>query len=603
MNIREFGGPTKNNLEGMRQNKSEVAAILDFSGTMANVTHSSLNNSGFSSNMPYIETTFLSSSRTEVGYPLPAGTLVNKTNDRQHGISNNSNDGFLTSGSFTYEGIYQFKSKNHSTNQSIVRLNVSSSDAARSKGIAVANLLLISGTENSVTSSGSTLRLYVRPGQAGESDKLLRLQLSGANIFDGNLWNISFGRERSDHVNKTISEKYIAKNISSKGSSSYFLRCARQSFGEIKEYFSTASFFKESTGTNAFQSAGLGTGSMNVSGTMIVIGSQSMSSFSGTGKNIFLNDANLENRTGSYAGDFLLANTTVFEGRVGQIRFWSKALTDSVWKEHVRNFKSVGVQDPLTNFNFEKDVTGSFERLRVDISVDQAITGSDSSGNIILTDFSQNQYSVTGSGFELSKDVIKPEIFYYSHLSPKFDLSQTDKKVRVRSYLNKKMLDENSYASSAPRYEVERSEQPDDDTRFSIEFSSTKALDEDIINMFSDLTFFDSALGKPNLLFDDFYPDIEQLRKIYFQRLTGKPDFQIFFELYKWFNTSIGSIIEQLIPRKTKFLGINFVVESHMLERSKFRYLFDEIYLLALDRNTDRGNLLLSQFEGKLRKF
>jgi len=165
------------------------------------------------------------------------------------------------------------------------------------------------------------------------------------------------------------------------------------------------------------------------------------------------------------------------------------------------------------------------------------------------------------------------------------------------------MLDENSYASSAPRYEVERSEQPDDDTRFSIEFSSTKALDEDIINMFSDLTFFDSALGKPNLLFDDFYPDIEQLRKIYFQRLTGKPDFQIFFELYKWFNTSIGSIIEQLIPRKTKFLGINFVVESHMLERNKFRYLFDEIYLLALDRNTDRGNLLLSQFEGKLRKF
>ena len=130
-----------------------------------------------------------------------------------------------------------------------------------------------------------------------------------------------------------------------------------------------------------------------------------------------------------------------------------------------------------------------------------------------------------------------------------------------------------------------------------------KAIDEDIMNLFGDLEFFDNALGNVNLLFDDFYPDIEQMRKVYFQRLTDKPDFQIFFEMYRWFNTALGELVEQLIPRKTKFLGINFVIESHVLERNKFRYLYDEIYLLALTRNTDRGNLLLSQVVGDMKKF
>ena len=58
------------------------------------------------------------------------------------------------------------------------------------------------------------------------------------------------------------------------------------------------------------------------------------------------------------------------------------------------------------------------------------------------------------------------------------------------------------------------------------------------MNIFGTLEFFDNALGKTNLLFDDFYPDIDQARKIYFKRLTAKPDYQIFFDMYKWFNSA-----------------------------------------------------------------
>ena len=624
MAIREYGGPTKRSLEGRRETKTEVASSIDFSGSYAEVAAGTLNPQGFSSKFPNIVSNFLSGSRIEVGFPEPSGSIafVNKRKFPPHGISRTLSDGLFTSGSFTYEAIYQFPRKStikYDKYQSLVRLHISASNTGSkselSKGIHYANLLLVSGTENSLTSSGSTLRLYMRPGNTSKIkvDPLLRLELTGVNIFDGNLWNISFGRERSDQKRINDSGKYITEPISFIGSSSYFLRAARQTYGSVENIFVTSSFFKADKGgaTSSGNILQAIDAIYNPSGSMIVIGSQSMANVSSTGKNgsfgdsynRFLIDPNLDSVAGAATGDSVFAKSTNFFGQVSQIRFWSKALEIDSWKEHVRNFKSLGVSNPLVHFNFEKKATGSFGRLRLDVSTDQQITGSDSSGNISLFDFSQNEIYMSGSGFEPSSLVIKPETFYFSHLSPRFDLSQTNNKVRIRGLAHTDLIDENRYSRFAPVHEILKSEEPDDDTRFAIEFSSVKALDEDIMNMFGNLTFFDNALGRPNLLFDDIYPDLDQARKIYFNRVTEKLNYKIFFNMYRWFNSSLGLLIEDLVPRKTKFLGINFVIESHVLERSRFRYLFDEIYLKALARDTSRGNLLLSQIVGNLCKY
>jgi len=612
MNIREYGGPTKRSLVGLRETKSEVASSIDFSGSLGKKGAGILTPQGYVSNFPHMISPFLSSSRLEVGYPEPSGgTFIQKREFFPHGIYTNPSAGLLTSGSFTYEGIYQFTaapSRKYSQYQSLVRLHVSASQviadpSVLNHGIAVANLLVLSGTQNSLTGSGSTIRLYMRPGLQGD-DPLLKMDLAGPDIFDGNLWNISFGRIRSDEKLETKSTKYLGPPVSAIGSSSYFLRAARQAFGELKEIYATSSFFRESrtSGLNVFQSID---SSLNPSGTMITVGSQSMSKFVSPAPttNVFLNDPLLDTRKGASSGDRFLSLYTPFEGQVSQMRFWSKHLIKQNWLEHVRNFKSVGVSDPNINFNFDIYPTGAFERIRVDVSTDQSETLSDNLGKIQLIDFSQNNFHFSGGGFESSKTIIKPETFYFSHLSPKFDQAQTDNKVRIRSFETSDLIDLYPYATSAPSFEVLRSEEPFDDVRFSIEFSSVKALDEDIMNIFGTLEFFNNALGKTNLLFDDFYPDIDQARKIYFKRLTEKPDYQIFFDMYKWFNSALGVLVYQLIPRKTKFLGINFVIESHVLERNRFRYLFDDIYLLSLERDTDRGNLLLSQFVGSLCKY
>jgi hypothetical protein len=133
--------------------------------------------------------------------------------------------------------------------------------------------------------------------------------------------------------------------------------------------------------------------------------------------------------------------------------------------------------------------------------------------------------------------------------------------------------------------------------------SVMKGLNENMLSIFSSFESLDDALGRPNLMFSDSYPELAQLRKVYFNNLLEKINLNKYRQLFKWIDNSFTDIIYGLVPRTTNFLGINFIYESHVLERNKFKYLFDEIYLKALPRDASRGNLLLSQFVCDLKKY
>ncbi len=38
-------------------------------------------------------------------------------------------------------------------------------------------------------------------------------------------------------------------------------------------------------------------------------------------------------------------------------------------------------------------------------------------------------------------------------------------------------------------------------------------------------------------------------------------------------------MLEQLVPNTTEFLGVNFVIESHMLERHKIQYQQADVHI------------------------
>lgn len=486
----------------------------------------------------------------------------------------------FTSASWTYEAFYKFpKDTAFPTSQSLVRLQVTGSASPSDTGAAVLNVVAISGSDR--------IELWTRPTYAtGTADQgALNLFLTGVDIFDGNKWNVSVGRFRNDDPSDYLPDPLVKSD----SSSSYFLRAARAQNGIIQEEFLTQSFYlddRTNTNTNkVFQSFGTST---NISGTYIAIGSQSLPPAV-----FFLHTASLPD----------IARTTDFDGKVAQMRFWSKGLLEREWREHVRNFKSLGVANPLLNFNFVTELAGSFERLRIDASTDQITTASNASGEIEIFDFSQNELHFTGSGFEISTEVIKPETFNYGYISSKFDQASTTNKVRARGFQDFDIARERG-AKFGIANQIALNEEPQDDTRFTIDFSIIDSLDQDIINIFATLEKLDNLLGDPELQFSPDYPGLENLREIYFNRLTEKINLKSFFEFFKWFDRSIGDFIAALLPRKTRFRGVNFVIESHMLERPKFENLNVDQYLnAATERNSLKGTILLQQIVGDIKKY
>jgi hypothetical protein len=121
--------------------------------------------------------------------------------------------------------------------------------------------------------------------------------------------------------------------------------------------------------------------------------------------------------------------------------------------------------------------------------------------------------------------------------------------------------------------------------------------------MFATFDSLDNILGNPELDFSQDYPDLDRLRDVYFNRLQEKLNFMAFFEFFRWFDSSIGTFIQQLIPKKTKFKGTNFLVESHMLERAKMEYFYSEMYLGDATRGRIKDVLLLQQIAGSISKY
>tara|TARA_Y100000034_G_scaffold129385_1_gene185730 strand:- start:5186 stop:8740 length:3555 start_codon:yes stop_codon:yes gene_type:complete len=584
----EYGGTTTQRLGTAREKATEVSTLLDFSGSMTN-TPSSEDVHGFYSQRPALQSVFLSASRVERGEPAISGQFFS-------GSSNESRDGLLTSGSWTIEARVKFPlTRDLTWDQSLFRFHTTASTgtpADDNPHRVLLNLVATPPTSRAVYADkeGEKLTLYCRPG-FNSSAPLLALPLTGADIFDGKTWYISCGRKRSETIGSYVT-------------SSYFLRAARQAYGDVAEYYTTSSYFAENDysdqpGENLFQlTSSLGGQTLNASGAFLAVGTQYIHTGSGLHQ---LNDNNITNT----------ARTSRFDGLWGHCRFWSRALDDDVAKEHVLNFKSLGVKNPLVNFGFSTDVSGSYEKLRLDISTDQPATESNSTGGLSLTDFSQNFNPVSeggdGSGaslqgFETEKRIIKPERFDFSFLSPNYDEMPEQNKVRVAGFTQGKNLFEIG-GNPAPVYEIVKSAEPVDDTRFMIEFSMMQALDKDIMNIFATLDALDLAIGAPELMFAEEYPDLARMREIYFNRLTEKINYKKLFDFFRWLDDSFDVILESLIPRKTNYLGFNFIIEGHGLERPKVAYGSGDVYLGESTRRNLKGIILLRQLVGDMRKF
>lgn len=247
--------------------------------------------------------------------------------------------------------------------------------------------------------------------------------------------------------------------------------------------------------------------------------------------------------TASFQQTFWLGSTGSLptEAWIQEARVWNEPLSDVEMRDHTLNYQSYGTEE----------VDGA-PALLLHWRLNENLTAS--AGNIPIQDFSGMGVSGTGSIFTTGLNPYKKFLNDYNFIaSPEYGWNE--EKIR-----------------SLPRSSVLVTDAFRENPLVALEFNLVDALNEDISQIISTLDGFNESIGAPVNRFRESYPDLETLRKNYFKRLQGSINFRVFADALEFFDRSFIEMVRRLIPARAKFLGDEFVIESHMLERPKLQW-------------------------------
>jgi hypothetical protein len=240
------------------------------------------------------------------------------------------------------------------------------------------------------------------------------------------------------------------------------------------------------------------------------------------------------------------ANNLKAQGWMQEARVWNKDLTKTEIFDHTLNFQSYGVDYP-------NDMGALALHWRLNDNASASIGGT-ISGQNIFQDISQNGITGSGAGFSPLRAPFEKFLLDYNYIASP-DFSWNEDKIRILQ-------------SS----EVKPADVTYDNQALALEFNMIDALNEDISQAISTMDNFNNAIGLPANRYRATYQDIEVIRRQYFKRLQGRLNFRVFADMLEFFDRSFITMVQRLLPARSIFLGDEFVVESHMLERPKLQW-------------------------------
>ena len=282
---------------------------------------------------------------------------------------------------------------------------------------------------------------------------------------------------------------------------------------------------------------------------------------------------------------------------MGGVRYWTKYLTDADLEHHSDDINNRGISGSNRHFSFkDPNIQGTtaaplshqsitnLNALAMDWSYD-TVTSSDSAGNFFATDYSSGssllrdnygwvggvggyQHAGFGYGFATSSAVIvsTEAINAFKFTDPEKVISSD--MVQILSEDDKLY----GVVDSIPSY------------RYTLEKSMHNVISEEMLQFFAGVVDFHNIIGEPVNRYRDRYKALEKLREIFFRRVTEIKDVEKFITYYKWFDDSLSDIISQLIPASGDFNSDMYnVIESHVLERNKYKSQFPTIEFIEPD--------------------
>jgi len=264
-------------------------------------------------------------------------------------------------------------------------------------------------------------------------------------------------------------------------------------------------------------------------------------------------------------------------------RFWLKYLEDGALDQHLFAPNNVGLSgsyqnlSPLDTNNAGYDILNP-HALALDWNFGK-VTGSGPDGEFAVIDMSSGSadlrnnfgwlgsitgYQHTGRGFSYevsSSNVVKEQTLNsFKFINPETPVSSD--MIQILSDDDKLY----GIVETVPSF------------FYTIEKSIYNAISEEMLTFFAGVIDFNNIIGELINRYRGEYKSLEKLREVFFRKVTTVTSVEKYIDYYKWFDDSISTIIEQLLPSSTEYVAdVYNIIESHVLERNKYQSQFPSL--------------------------
>ena len=262
----------------------------------------------------------------------------------------------------------------------------------------------------------------------------------------------------------------------------------------------------------------------------------------------------------------VLQNTDI---KISSVRYWLTYLNNEIIKQHAYDASSFGSKNPLKNPIIGNKTINSILLKENDTLVlnwdFSNISSSNSSGNFNVYDASSgsttvpvssvfgNIHSGYGYGFVSNSQDVVDKRYVYSAKNVLPEIIANNTMVQV---LNTEDLDNTIEARPSSVF-------------FSIEKNPYQIVSEDMMTWFSSISDFNNLIGQPIDKLENNNKSLKNIKYKYFQSVGNEVDIEKFINFYKWIDSSILKMIQNLIPGTAVFSDtLSNVVESHLFERN-----------------------------------
>mgnify|MGYP003662618149 CR=1 FL=1 len=288
--------------------------------------------------------------------------------------------------------------------------------------------------------------------------------------------------------------------------------------------------------------------------------------------------------------------------KISNVRYWFSHLSNDEIKAHARDPLNFGVDFPEENayLGINSTLSGAYvpklSTLALNWDFSQVTgSGASSDGSAATYDASFTVVDISsGSTSNSSRYGWISEVLNKQHTGQGDMFPPNNTSVYGTEYLytNRQQPPDTSVSSDMISIVGNTDEFFNRETRpinhfFMVEKSMYDVVSEEMLKFFGTIVDFNNIIGDPVNRYRGEYKKFRILREMFFERMENNPDLDKFLEYYKWIDNSLNNFIEQLVPAGTSFAdGVQNIVESHVLERSKHKYKFPTLEMSFDDPET-----------------